>query len=54
MQRLNTLFVTLPDSRLRLNNDTLRVEVEQEARLRVPPRCPSAPTLRASHEARVV
>jgi hypothetical protein len=30
MQLLNTLYVTLPDSRLRLDNDTLRVEVEQE------------------------
>lgn len=36
MQVLNTLYVTLPDSRLRLDNDTLRVEVEQETRLRVP------------------
>ena len=36
MQLLNTLYVTLPDSRLRLDNDTLRVEVDQETRLRVP------------------
>ena len=36
MQLLNTLYVTLPDSRLRLDNDTLRVEIEQETRLRVP------------------
>jgi CRISP-associated protein Cas1 len=36
MQLLNTLYVTLPDSRLRLDNDTLRVEVEQETKLRVP------------------
>lgn len=36
MQLLNSLYVTLPDSRLRLDNDTLRVEVEQETRLRVP------------------
>ena len=36
MQLLNTLYVTLPESRLRLDNDTLRVEVEQETRLRVP------------------
>ena len=36
MQLLNTLYVTLPDSRLRLDNETLRVEVEQETRLRVP------------------
>ncbi len=36
MQLLNTLYVTLPDAYLRLENDTLRVEVEREARLRVP------------------
>lgn len=36
MQLLNTLYVTLPESRLRLDNDTLRVEVEQETKLRVP------------------
>ncbi|HWH81208.1 MAG TPA: hypothetical protein VNU71_03115 [Burkholderiaceae bacterium] len=40
MQLLNTLYVTLPDSRLRLDNDTLRAEVgsgeERETRLRVP------------------
>ena len=36
MQLLNTLYVTLPDSRLRLDNDTLRVEVREETRLRVP------------------
>lgn len=36
MQVLNTLYVTLADSRLRLDNDTLRVEMEQETRLRVP------------------
>ena len=36
MQLLNTLYVTLPESRLRLDNDTLRVEVEEETRLRVP------------------
>ena len=36
MQLLNTLYVTLPESRLRLDNDTLRVEVENETRLRVP------------------
>ncbi len=36
MQLLNTLYVTLPDSHLRLDNDTLRVEVERETRLRVP------------------
>ena len=36
MQLLNTLYVTLPDSYLRLDNDTLRVEVDRETRLRVP------------------
>lgn len=36
MQLLNTLYVTLPESRLRLDNETLRVEVEQETKLRVP------------------
>lgn len=36
MQLLNTLYVTLPDAYLRLDNDTLRVEVERETRLRVP------------------
>lgn len=36
MQLLNTLYVTLPDSRLRLDNDTLRVQVEDETKLRVP------------------
>ena len=36
MQLLNTLYVTLPESRLRLDNDTLRVEVGEETRLRVP------------------
>jgi CRISPR-associated protein Cas1 len=36
MQLLNTLFVTQPDSRLRLDNDTLRVHVGDETRLRVP------------------
>lgn len=36
MQLLNTLYVTLPESYLRLDNDTLRVEVERETRLRVP------------------
>lgn len=36
MQLLNTLYVTVPDSYLRLDNDTLRVEVERETRLRVP------------------
>jgi CRISP-associated protein Cas1 len=36
MQLLNTLYVTTPDTYLRLDNDTLRVEVERETRLRVP------------------
>lgn len=37
MQLLNTLYVTLPDSYLRLDNDTLRViDEERETRLRVP------------------
>ena len=36
MQLLNTLYVTMPESYLRLDNDTLRVEVDREARLRVP------------------
>jgi len=33
---LNTLYVTVAESRLRLDNDTLRVELEEETRLRVP------------------
>lgn len=37
MQLLNTLYVTLPDSYLRLDNDTLRVvDDTKETRLRVP------------------
>ncbi|MHA6862056.1 type I-C CRISPR-associated endonuclease Cas1c [Ralstonia pseudosolanacearum] len=36
MQLLNTLYVTMPDAYLRLDNDTLRVEVGGETRLRVP------------------
>ena len=36
MQLLNTLYITTPETYLRLDNDTLRVEVEQETRLRVP------------------
>ena len=36
MQLLNTLYVTRPESYLRLDNDTLRVELEQETQLRVP------------------
>ncbi len=37
VQLLNTLYVTLPDSYLRLDNDTLRVvDADKETRLRVP------------------
>jgi CRISPR-associated protein Cas1 len=36
VQLLNTLYVTLPDSHLRLDNDTLRLLVGDETRLRVP------------------
>ena len=36
MQLLNTLYVTTVDTYLRLDNDTLRVEVARETRLRVP------------------
>jgi CRISPR-associated protein Cas1 len=36
MQLLNTLYITTPETYLRLDNDTLRVEVENETRLRVP------------------
>jgi CRISPR-associated protein Cas1 len=36
MQLLNTLYVTTDDTYLRLDNDTLRVEVERETKLRVP------------------
>ncbi|HPR08515.1 MAG TPA: type I-C CRISPR-associated endonuclease Cas1c [Denitromonas sp.] len=36
MQLLNTLYVTTPDSYLHLDNDTLRVEVDHDTRLRVP------------------
>ena len=36
MKLLNSLYVTLPDSHLRLDNDTLRVVVGDETRLRVP------------------
>jgi CRISPR-associated protein Cas1 len=36
MQLLNTLYVTNAESYLRLDNDTLRVEVDRETRLRVP------------------
>ncbi len=33
MHLLNTLYVTLPDSHLRLDNDTLRVLVGDDTRL---------------------
>lgn len=36
MQLLNTLYLTTPETYLRLDNDTLRVEVDHETRLRVP------------------
>ena len=36
MHLLNTLYVTLADSYLRLENNTLRVEVEREVKLQVP------------------
>lgn len=36
MHLLNTLYVNTQDSYLRLDNDTLRVQVEEETRLRVP------------------
>lgn len=36
MQLLNTLYVTTPEAYLHLDNDTLRIEVEGETRLRVP------------------
>lgn len=36
MQLLNTLYITLPESYLRLESDTLRVEADGDTRLRVP------------------
>ena len=36
MQLLNTLYVTTPESVLRLENDTIRIEFEHEVKLRVP------------------
>lgn len=36
MQLLNTLYVTTPESYIHLDNNTLRIEVEKETRLRVP------------------
>ncbi len=35
-QLLNTLYITQPEAYLCLDNDTLRVEIERETRLRVP------------------
>ena len=34
MQLLNTLYVTTPESYLRLENNTLRIELEDEVKLR--------------------
>ncbi len=36
MQLLNTLYITTPESYLRLENSTLRVELDDEVKLRVP------------------
>jgi len=36
VQLLNTLYVTTPDAYLHLDNDTVRIDVERETRLRVP------------------
>ena len=36
MQLLNTLYVTTPESYLRLDNSTLRVELDNDVKLRVP------------------
>ena len=36
MQLLNTLYITTAETYLRLDNDTLRVEINHETRLRVP------------------
>ena len=36
MQLLNTLYVTTPESYVHLENDTVRLEIEHETRLRVP------------------
>ena len=33
---LNTLYVTTPHAYLHLDNDTVRIEVERETKLRVP------------------
>jgi hypothetical protein len=42
MRILNTLYVTTPESRMQLANGMLRVELEGEARLRVPMHHPQA------------
>lgn len=36
MQLLNTLYVTIPDSYVHLDNNTVRLEIEHETKLRVP------------------
>ena len=36
MQLLNTLYVTIPESYVHLENDTVRLEIEHDTRLRVP------------------
>lgn len=36
MQLLNTLYITTPDAYLRLDNDTISVNIERETKLRVP------------------
>ncbi len=36
MQILNTLYLTTPESYVHLDNDTLRLDIERETRLRVP------------------
>ena len=36
MQLLNTLYITTPESYIRLDNDTLRVQMGEETRLRIP------------------
>jgi CRISP-associated protein Cas1 len=36
MQLLNTLYITTPESYLRLDNETLRAQVDDQTRLRVP------------------
>jgi CRISPR-associated protein Cas1 len=36
MQLLNTIYVTTPESYVHLDNETLRVEIDKETRLRIP------------------